>query len=260
MKKQLFVLIVTLLIISSTIVIISDDVKIKAAPAKTKSTLYTLGAINKSIGLDFEYIENIAKNLSDVIFKAYNFTDLRKGRFFGSKGEHYAAKNIIAPQMENLGLYDLNLTPSYLEQLENRESNLFKFAPGVNLTEQIEVQSFGITIHNESDSSVDNLTDFYIRPMWNLNFFRVFKERFSSEYKFLDFLENVLKIDLEDYYWYNMIFNKNWLTTNFSCENLTIVRRPTNFSWFFDALESEAENISNNESIIDCARAGYAVH
>jgi len=44
--------------------------------------------------LDTRYVYNITSDLSNIIFQAYNTSELQKGREFGSKGEHEAADYI----------------------------------------------------------------------------------------------------------------------------------------------------------------------
>ena len=41
--------------------------------------------------LSTDMIHRVTENLSNVIYTAYDEGELRKGRAFGSKGEHYAA-------------------------------------------------------------------------------------------------------------------------------------------------------------------------
>jgi len=41
--------------------------------------------------LSTDMICRVTENLSNVIYTAYDDSELRKGRAFGSKGEHYAA-------------------------------------------------------------------------------------------------------------------------------------------------------------------------
>jgi len=41
--------------------------------------------------LSSNLIHRVTENLSNVVYTAYADSELRKGRAFGSKGEHYAA-------------------------------------------------------------------------------------------------------------------------------------------------------------------------
>jgi hypothetical protein len=68
---------------------------------------------NNSV-LDVQYIYNITKALSYIIFTEYDeeHGEIAKGREFGSKGEHKAAE-ILAENMTKLGLY------TTMEKIEN---------------------------------------------------------------------------------------------------------------------------------------------
>lgn len=109
--------------------------------------------IDKSM-LDMEYIYNITKALSYIIFTEYNESvELAKGRAFGTKGEHKAAK-ILFENMTKLGL---NTT---LEQIHNipNDPNCF------DLTCGYQVSDFGLKITNKSSNHVENV-DCQIRPI-----------------------------------------------------------------------------------------------
>lgn len=98
--------------------------------------------VNNSISdedlLDAQYIYNITKALSDIIFTEYNESagELAKGRFFGSKGEHKAAE-IIKENMTKLGL---KVT---MERIENTPK-----CP--DLTHMIDVLDYGLKINNKT--------------------------------------------------------------------------------------------------------------
>lgn len=56
-------------------------------------------------GINLTYVRQITENLSDVIRKAYNWSnpmELKKGRSFGSIGERYAADEIIEEEMKDI--------------------------------------------------------------------------------------------------------------------------------------------------------------
>ena len=65
--------------ILSTVVFVPIDFKVGANPGG-----------EGGIELDTQFIFNITQNLSNIIFQAYNTSELQKGREFGSKGEHAA--------------------------------------------------------------------------------------------------------------------------------------------------------------------------
>jgi hypothetical protein len=84
MRKKIIVLIVTLLIYLTTIIIVPNDLVIKANPGD-----------GGGFGINYQFIYNVTQNLSNVIYDAYDGSELHKGRAFGSKGEHFAADCII---------------------------------------------------------------------------------------------------------------------------------------------------------------------
>jgi len=47
--------------------------------------------------LSSEMIHRVTENLSNMVYTAYDDGELRKGRAFGSKGEHYAADYLVSP-------------------------------------------------------------------------------------------------------------------------------------------------------------------
>lgn len=190
------------------------------------------------IGLNFSYVEMITKNLSYVIFNAYNGTELRKGRFFGSKGERFAAK-LLAKEMEDLGLYDPTTTNPdlpYRDKLENLKAKdypLKLFPPRLNLTANVEILARGLTvinISNPSNPTREEVIDCYISPFWNESFTKFF-------------------------------YDKHLLTHNFSFENLSVKHvpdegyyfTPRNVTWFNDFIsDTKIFNLLiNNMSIYD---------
>jgi hypothetical protein len=72
--------------------------------AKTQEPEY----IPSMIGLDHDFIWNITKVLSYVIKEVYGEDEIAKGRDFGTDGERYAAKDIIEPAMNNIGLWNVH--------------------------------------------------------------------------------------------------------------------------------------------------------
>lgn len=59
--------------------------------------------------LSSDTIHRVTENLSNVIYTAYNESEFRKGRSFGSKGEHYAA-DYIYDLMNEIGLSNVIYT------------------------------------------------------------------------------------------------------------------------------------------------------
>jgi len=107
----------------------------------------TNGSIPNNGVLDIQYIYNITKNLSDIIFTEYDeeHGEIAKGRFFGTKGEHKAAK-ILYENMTKLGLY------TTMEQITNTPEHQ-------TLIHEIEVLDYEIKVNDE-------VVDGYISPAW----------------------------------------------------------------------------------------------
>jgi len=141
---------------------------------------------DNDVNISETYIHQIAMKLSNITFQ-YPTGELVKGRAFGSWGEQYAAEEILQDEMIDLGLYNPDLDPPYLEQITGTTQH-----PDLNKT--LDVLSRGIKI-NGTES-----IDCYISPQWNTTIFRL--------------------IGWADY-------DKNLLTFNFSYDNLEIHHKPS---------------------------------
>ena len=69
-----------------------DEINVRANPETPGDTK-----------LDTRFIFNVTQNLSNIIYTSYSNNELRKGRYFGSKGEHDAA-DYIYTVMNNMGV------------------------------------------------------------------------------------------------------------------------------------------------------------
>jgi len=230
--RKLSVLIIIVLLYISSVAIINNDLIVKASSGSGEEG---------DIGLNFTYVKYITGRLSDVIKDVYNETELAKGRYFGSKGEQYAAEKILAIEMESIGLWDPtdNTTLPYLDQIENLEAKDYLnklFPPYLNLTSHIEILDRGLTIVNRtnpSNTTYEEVIDCYISQFWN----------------------GSVLWNLSFYY------DKHLLTYNFSFENLSIYKKPSesyyftteNTTWFDNFINDTAvmENITTNTSIYD---------
>lgn len=104
--------------------------------------------LNDNCTLDVNYIYNITKALSDVIFTEYDEEngELAKGRFFGTKGEWRAAE-IIFNNMTEIGLY------TTIEQIKNTPLH-------PKLTHLIQVLNYGLKVNNKTIKT----SEFHIAP------------------------------------------------------------------------------------------------
>ena len=116
----------------------------------TYSGEQTNDSISDKSMLDVQYIYNITRSLSNIIFTEYNESngEIAKGRAFGTKGEHKAA-DILFENMTKLGLY------TYKEQITNTK----KYP---ELTHELEVVDYNLKIN-------DRKVDCYIAPVWYEN-------------------------------------------------------------------------------------------
>ena len=99
--------------------------------------------------IDIDYVYNITKRLSNIIFTEYDEEngEIAKGRFFGSKGENRAAE-ILAENFTNLGL-DVTL-----EKIEDRPG--YEDDPNAH---NLEVVDFKVLLDNRA-------VDCYVAPSW----------------------------------------------------------------------------------------------
>lgn len=169
--------------------------------------------------LDYFFIRNMTKSLSNIIFEAYDEEngEIAKGRAFGTKGEREAA-NKIKDNMSKFGLYNPGLDHPYLEQIENiHYPYKIIFYDNLNLTDKLEVLSKRLTI---SDTENNNTFDVecFISPTWN----------------------NTGPFD-----------NRNVLTRNFSYSGVKIrTRNETDFDGFLDyAYDKVSKNWSLDGSV-----------
>ena len=246
MKNKILAVFVMFVMVLSTVVLISEDNKVLATSGGGAGG-------TEEMGFDFDYIFNKTETLSETIYEAYNETDIKKGRFYGSKGERYA-KDKIVNWMQNLNL------STTTEKIQNIESGFDNEAPSINLTENIDINDYGITINNVDTGNSTNLTDFYVRPMWNWRFLRGIIElwkdtnRVENNTEGLNLLGSLFNLTVAFFQdRYDRIFNDSRLTKNIKYENLTLFPRPDNNAWFTEALENETTNLTNNESIVDLA-------
>jgi PKD repeat protein len=202
MYKKCIIFIVMLMMTLTSIVIEPDEENVKA---------YTDPG-NKDIGLDYSYIFNITKDLSDII-KKYPPGMLEKGRAFGTWGEHFAAEYLATNQMnENLSLYgptDNTISPYYDELEKNRPFLFFRHYYFYKW-----ITSKFIIVDKELKVNNTVIDECYITPSWGhkskirlLGFIRPFyqmKKRLTNTYSYSD-----LKV-VPDTNKFIQVFNEFW--------------------------------------------------
>ena len=79
-KKIIDILVCIMLIMTTILIIVPEDLKVKAVLEESNNN-------GEFIGLDFQYVKNITLKLSEVNLKpeVYEEEELKKGRSFGSK-------------------------------------------------------------------------------------------------------------------------------------------------------------------------------
>jgi hypothetical protein len=155
-QKKILVFLFTILIIGSGSFPIINSDSIDLNKTKKDSEFQKHYPIIKNSMIDIQYIYNITENLSNIIFnpEIYGEGELKKGRAFGSDGEHAAAK-YLADEMKKLGLYDPtdNSTPSYHEQIQNIPDN----PKCKDLTHGYQVFDYKLNITNTTSKQVETV-------------------------------------------------------------------------------------------------------
>lgn len=143
LKKISVLLVVSMLVLTSIIIVTNNhDVRATQEPENDP--------------FDYQLIHNVTQYLSWRINQSYDTSELAKGRFFGSKGEHDAA-NHLAMEMYELHLYDppdiyLNSGKSYRQLIVD----------GYNTN--LEINYRNLTIHHGNETTY--LKDFYTTTQW----------------------------------------------------------------------------------------------
>ena len=133
MRNKMFVLVLTLMMVSSTIMIISNDFKVEADPGGDG------GGDDGSIGLDYDYMWEVTWALCNITH-SYPPDMIPKGRAWATLGEDYTIKE-LEKRMENISLEDV-----HKEKLGPIASKPLWF-----YTSKVETIDFELTINNASN-------------------------------------------------------------------------------------------------------------
>lgn len=136
--------------------------------------------------IDLNLVHSVAENLSNVINNpiVYLPSELAKGRAFGSKGENYAAEQILKIRMQDIGLDNPpGLYSPYLEQI------------GIPYNSSLTALNKSMTITNIS-SNPPNVSpvDCFISPRWSreggwfigIELPRLFKDLLTYNFNYTD--------------------------------------------------------------------------
>jgi hypothetical protein len=154
MRKKISTIFLVLVLILAGIMITPSQNDVKANP----------GDGGDETEIDYRVIYNTTTYLSNSIYNAYTTNDFRQGRYFGSKGEQYAA-DYIYDQM-----YDISLSNVHKERITNVSGSdeliqVLRDSDG-NLTSKLDIINSGCTINNTGNVS---FIDCYISPLWSFS-------------------------------------------------------------------------------------------
>jgi len=156
-QKKLKAVLITIILCITSLVIIQNDTSTVAASEQGEDNGFILST---------DLIHRVTENLSNVVYTAYDEGELRKGRAFGSKGEH-AAADYIENEMNQIGLSNV-----HKEQITNVSDSdpIITNVRGGNgtLTTKLDLQGFSCHLNN---SGTISSVDCYISPRWNDIFF-----------------------------------------------------------------------------------------
>ncbi len=116
MKNKIISIVVCTLLIATAMIIVPIDFKVKATGG---------GGEDGSIGLDYEFMWNVTKELADVVHDPFVYPSgtIPKGRAFGTKGDNHTANYILKPYMESeeyCGLSDVDTLPiGYINKIKH---------------------------------------------------------------------------------------------------------------------------------------------
>ncbi len=192
MKKKILSMLVCMLVCLSTVLIIPDNLNIKASGGGGGG-----GSIGGEAELDYEYLWEQINATASVIYNAYSDNDIRKGRFMGSKGGKYAAENIIQKQMGKMGL-------------DNVHNDTIQPINDIIYNRLIEVTGFNLSVNINGNEKVINKREAFPEPTT----FEGYGQ--DKNYNFTD-----LKVDYQDFKngFPEYLFNFNHEITQFGTYN-----------------------------------------
>ena len=225
-RKSLALGILILLVVTSVIPSIDGNIMETNNVKNDSEYQYISSIINESV-LDLQYIYNITKALSYIIFTEYNESvgEIAKGRNFGTKGEHKAAE-ILFENMTNLGLY------TWKEPINNTPVTLSDFTTKIACN--IETLERGLTVKKISDQSLTPVTEYCLAPRWNLT-------GVSSYPKTPKLISLICPVNGILDRKYNL-YEGERLNYNFSYTNLRVIRKPYTYSFVTEFIRHYINN------------------
>ncbi len=168
-KKIIGIFICIMLLITSalTTLIIPEKTNVVASPEEESK---------EEIGLDMDYIWTQLGNISNVTYKAYDPTDIPKGRSFGSRGGNYTIENILKPEMRNTSNLE-NVTTEQLQYI-NISCN--------NYSSIINVSDFSLTVNQIGSPTYPYENPIPKEEMFPIAVKKIFKCFWTYNYTFSD--------------------------------------------------------------------------
>lgn len=111
-------------------------------------------------GLNYRYVEYVSKELSNVIFTAYEDYEIAKGRSFGTKGERYASF-LIRDWMND----DLSLNSVQRDPIDNVDMNEHE----LTTDDKLMVLDRGLRVKTTTNGEYHDV-NCYICPTWNFTY------------------------------------------------------------------------------------------
>ena len=214
-KKSLALGIIILFVGTAILPVINGDI-IQRNNVKNDSEYQYISSIIDESLLDLQYIYDITKALSHIIFTEYNESagELAKGRHFGTKGEHKAAE-ILFENMTNLGLY------TWKEPIKNTPATLCSLTS--KIASKVQVLERGLIVKKISDHSITPVTECCISSRCNLtpaSMAPISANLVSRMFRVNGFLDRK-----------HNVYDPDRLTHNFSHTNLKVIEKPYRYSF-----------------------------
>jgi hypothetical protein len=104
MERKISAIIISLLILTSIVVIVNNELYVEATGGEGEGDI-------DNIGLDYNFLWNVSDNVSQAVYKAWEGDEITKGREFGSKGDIWTADLIRDYMTHDCGLENVDQIP-----------------------------------------------------------------------------------------------------------------------------------------------------
>jgi len=145
MRRKIVSIFVCMLLIATTMVFVPKE-NVKAEGGG--------GEDSNEMGLNYDYLWEQINRVADVIWDAYQETDLKKGRQFGSAGDKFTWHDILIPEMENMSLDDVH------EEKMQHIDGIDRY-----YTSLIDIGGFNLTVNNNTYAYNNNIPKSEVFPV-----------------------------------------------------------------------------------------------